>query len=83
MVLGEVGVELTRTMARAIEYWPTMDPSVTKGSRETILTAYRELRHMVTKRIKDRFGLRPRLSGWSGGNPGVGANKDRTFRCPK
>lgn len=56
-------VELTRTTACAIEYWPTMDPSVTKGSRETILTAYRELRHMLTKRIKDRFGLRPRLSG--------------------
>ena len=32
-------LELTRTMAIETEYWPTMDPSATFGSREQILDA--------------------------------------------
>ena len=37
-------LELTRTMAIDTEYWPTMDPSITMGSREQILDSYREVR---------------------------------------
>ena len=32
---------MTRTMAVEVEYWPTFDPSVVEGSRETRLDAYR------------------------------------------
>ena len=48
-------VELTRNSSCAIEYWPMPDPSLVEGGRETRLDAYRELRSMLTKRIRDRF----------------------------
>lgn len=52
-------LELTRTMAVDVEYWPTFDASlmVGQGSREQILDAYRAVRDRLFKRIKDRFGL--------------------------
>ncbi|HKU55241.1 MAG TPA: hypothetical protein VJP60_07735, partial [Rhizomicrobium sp.] len=34
-------VELTRTAATQVEYWPTMDPTAVDGSREQRLAAYR------------------------------------------
>ena len=37
-------VELTRTSSCAIEFWPILDPSLTDGSREVQLEAYRALR---------------------------------------
>lgn len=49
-------LELTRTMAIEAEYWPTLDPSVTAGSREQILDSYREVRDQLTRRIRQRFG---------------------------
>ena len=49
-------VELTRSSAAEVAYWPTMDPSVFEGNRETLLAAYRELRGMLTNRIQERFG---------------------------
>lgn len=49
-------LELTRTMAIDAEYWPTMDPSITAGSREQILDSYREVRDQLVRRIKQRFG---------------------------
>ena len=49
-------LELTRTMAIAAEYWPTLDPSATAGSREQILDTYREVRDGLLKRIRGRFG---------------------------
>jgi protein-tyrosine-phosphatase len=49
-------LELTRTMAIEAEYWPTMDPSITAGSREQILDSYREVRDMLTRKIRQRFG---------------------------
>ncbi len=49
-------LELTRTMAIEAEYWPTMDPSITAGSREQILDSYREVRDQLVRRIKQRFG---------------------------
>lgn len=40
-----------------IEYWPTMNPSLTEGSRETILSAYRAVRDQLATRIAHRFGI--------------------------
>lgn len=50
-------VELTRTMACDVEYWPTLDPTTTEGSREAQLSAYRQVRDELSKRILDRFPL--------------------------
>jgi protein-tyrosine-phosphatase len=50
-------VELTRTMACEVEYWPTFDPTIVEGSRETCLTAYREVREGLQRHIEDRFAL--------------------------
>ncbi|MFO1121557.1 MAG: low molecular weight phosphatase family protein [Hyphomicrobiales bacterium] len=49
-------LELTRTMAIEAEYWPTIDPSVTMGSREQILDSYRDVRDGLVRRIRQRFG---------------------------
>jgi protein-tyrosine-phosphatase len=49
-------LELTRTMAIGTEYWPTMDPSATSGSREQILDSYRMVRDGLVNRIRARFG---------------------------
>jgi protein-tyrosine-phosphatase len=50
-------LEMTRTMAVDVEYWPTMDPTAAAGSREQILDAYRAVRDGLMKRIKARFPL--------------------------
>ncbi|HVY88676.1 MAG TPA: low molecular weight phosphatase family protein [Hyphomonadaceae bacterium] len=52
-------LELTRTMAVDVEYWPTFDASVMVGhaSREQIMEAYRSVRDQLFQRIKERFGL--------------------------
>jgi protein-tyrosine-phosphatase len=50
-------LELTRTMAVDIEYWPTIDPSAATGNREQILDAYRAVRDTLFQRIKARFAL--------------------------
>jgi protein-tyrosine-phosphatase len=52
-------LELTRTLAADVEYWPTPDPTVAEGSREQRLDAYREVRDMLMRRIKERFAWRP------------------------
>jgi protein-tyrosine-phosphatase len=49
-------LEMTRTMAIAAEYWPTMDPSITQGSREQILDSYRDVRDSLVRKIRQRFG---------------------------
>jgi protein-tyrosine-phosphatase len=49
-------LEMTRTMAIEAEYWPTLDPSATMGSREQLLDAYRDVRDGLMKRIRTRFG---------------------------
>jgi len=49
-------VELARGRAADIEYWPTQDPTLTEGSREARLAAYREVRDTLTRRIAERFG---------------------------
>ncbi len=53
-------LELTRTIAAEVEYWPTPDPTATEGTREQRLAAYREVRDQLTARIKERFGWQPR-----------------------
>jgi protein-tyrosine-phosphatase len=47
--------EMTRTMAIDLEYWPIPDPSLTQGSREQILDAYRDVRDALKTRIEARF----------------------------
>jgi protein-tyrosine-phosphatase len=49
-------LELTRTLAADVEYWPTPDPTATEGSREQRLEAYREVRDQLMRRIRERFG---------------------------
>jgi protein-tyrosine-phosphatase len=52
-------VELTRTMACDVEYWPIFDPTAVEGSREELLAAYRLVRDHLRKRILERFPLGP------------------------
>ena len=48
-------LELTRTMAADVEYWPTPDPTAIEGTREQRMDAYREVRDQLMRRIKARF----------------------------
>jgi protein-tyrosine-phosphatase len=48
-------VELTRTAATEVEYWPTIDPTAVEGSREQRLAAYRAVRDQLLDRLKQRF----------------------------
>ncbi len=49
-------LEMTRTQAIEAEYWPTLDPSITAGSREQILDSYRDVRDGLVRKIRQRFG---------------------------
>ncbi len=51
-------LDLTRTVAAAVEYWPTPDPSDTGGNREQKLDAYRQVRDQLMAKIRSRFGSR-------------------------
>jgi protein-tyrosine-phosphatase len=51
-------LELTRTLAADVEYWPTPDPTSIEGTREQRLEAYRQMRDQLTARIRQRFGER-------------------------
>ncbi len=48
-------LDLTRTMAADVEYWPTVDPTDTQGNREQKLAAYREVMDGLSMRIRKRF----------------------------
>ncbi len=48
-------MELTRTAATQVEYWPTQDPTAVEGSREQRLLAYRNVRDQLMERLKQRF----------------------------
>jgi protein-tyrosine-phosphatase len=48
-------MELTRTAATKVEYWPTIDPTAIEGSREQRLLAYRMVRDQLMQRLKQRF----------------------------
>jgi protein-tyrosine-phosphatase len=49
-------LELTRTNAAEVEYWPTLDPTGVEGSREQRLDAYRAVRDELMAHIRERFG---------------------------
>ncbi|MEC9343344.1 MAG: protein-tyrosine-phosphatase [Pseudomonadota bacterium] len=48
-------LEMTRSQAVDVEYWPTFDPSSVAGNREQVMGAYRQLRDTLERRIRDRF----------------------------
>jgi protein-tyrosine-phosphatase len=48
-------LELTRTLAAEVEYWPTFDPTIVQGSREQMLDAYRDVRDGLSYRIRMRL----------------------------
>ncbi|MBM3492047.1 MAG: low molecular weight phosphatase family protein [Alphaproteobacteria bacterium] len=52
-------MELTRTSAFEMEYWPTYDPAVGEGPRDALLDAYRLLRDDLIRRVHHRFGQPP------------------------
>ena len=48
-------LDLTRTLAADVEYWPTPDPTLADGSREQKLSAYRDVLDGLLLRIRRRF----------------------------
>ena len=48
-------LEVTRTLAADVEYWPTADPTTVTGTRAQILDAYRDVRDRLSARIAARF----------------------------
>jgi protein-tyrosine-phosphatase len=48
-------LDLTRTVAAEVEYWPTVDPTAVQGSRDQVMDAYREVRDGLMRRIKARL----------------------------
>lgn len=53
-------LELIRTVAAEVEYWPTPDPTIAEGNREQRLASYRAVRDLLVGRIRDRFSAMPR-----------------------
>jgi protein-tyrosine-phosphatase len=56
-------LDLTRTMAADVEYWPTPDPTGIDGNREQKLEAYREVCDGLLLRIRKRFSNVSAASG--------------------
>jgi len=52
-------LDLTRTLAADVEYWPTPDPTDIEGHREQRLDAYRAVRDQLLARISARFSPAP------------------------
>jgi protein-tyrosine-phosphatase len=52
-------LELTRTMAVEVEYWPTFDVTMMQGqgNREQVLEHYRAVRDQLFAKIKTRFAF--------------------------
>ena len=48
-------LELTRTHAIDVEYWPMPDPTLAAGTRDQIMAAYRDLRDRLAGRIRARL----------------------------
>ena len=53
-------LELTRSSAVEVVYWPMPDPTVATGTREQILGAYREVRDRLKRLIEERLLSRER-----------------------
>ncbi len=47
--------EMSRITAIVVESWKIPDPSLTQGSRDQIMDAYREVRDDLVKKVKARF----------------------------
>ena len=56
-------LELTRTLAADVEYWPTHDPTTIEGSRDQKLAAYRDVCDQLLLRIRRRFSKAGAASG--------------------
>src|SRR5882672_9874306 len=56
-------LDLTRTIAADVEYWPTQDPTGAEGNREQKLQAYREVCDTLLLRIRKRFSKAGAASG--------------------
>lgn len=48
-------LDLARTQSFDVEYWPTLDPSGTQGSRAQILESYRACRDALDVAIRKRL----------------------------
>ncbi|MCL6705568.1 low molecular weight phosphatase family protein [Pseudomonas sp. R2.Fl] len=48
-------LELTRSMSVDVLYWPMPDPTVATGSRDQVLSAYREVRDRLKRLIEERL----------------------------
>lgn len=48
-------LELAQNYAIDVVYWPTPDPTLTTGSRDMILDAYRAVRDRLFAKIKEEF----------------------------
>lgn len=48
-------LELTRSIAVDVVYWPTPDPTVVTGTREQIVAAYRDVRNHLSTLIGRRL----------------------------
>jgi protein-tyrosine-phosphatase len=48
-------VELTRTMACEVEFWPVFDATAVEGNRDERLAAYRMVRDHLRGRVIERF----------------------------
>jgi protein-tyrosine-phosphatase len=55
-------LEVTRSAAVEVEYWPVVDPTAVEGARSQRLDAYREVRDAILARIHARFG-QPGMAG--------------------
>ena len=50
-------LEFTRNAATDVEYWAVPDATAVDGSRETRLQAHRQVRDLILRRLKERFGV--------------------------
>lgn len=48
-------LELARTESVEVEFWPTLDATLTTGSRDQKIGAYRDVRNQLDDKIRARF----------------------------
>lgn len=60
-------LDMTRSLAADVEYWPMPDPSIVQGSRDQKLDAYRQVRESLQRKIHARLGRSPTPSDETGG----------------
>ena len=51
--------DMNRGNAVDVVYWPTPDPTVATGTREQILSSYRDVRDMLALRLRKLFAIEP------------------------